>query len=73
MSSQQPELVTLTTDEAQALKSRIATGMLLDSDKKMILGLITFTLWLQKQLSLAKISIERLKSMFGISTEKKTL
>lgn len=73
MSSQQPELMTLTADEAEALKSRITACTLLDSDKKIMLGLISFTLWLQKQLSLAKISIERLKSMFGISTEKKTL
>jgi hypothetical protein len=73
MSSQQPELMTLTVDEAEALKSRIAAGTLLESDKKIVLGLIAFTLWLQKQLSLARLSIERLKSMFGISTEKKTL
>ena len=73
MSSQQPELMTLTADEAEALKSRIAACPLLDSDKKIVLGLIAFTLWLQKQLSLARLSIERLKSMFGISTEKKTL
>jgi hypothetical protein len=73
MSSQQPELMTLTAEEAEALKSRIAAGTLLDNDKKIMLGLISFTLWLQKQLSLAKLSIERLKSLFGISTEKKTL
>jgi hypothetical protein len=73
MSSQQPELMTLTAEEAEALKSRISAGTLLDSDKKIMLGLISFTLWLQKQLSLAKLSIERLKSLFGISTEKKTL
>jgi hypothetical protein len=73
MSSQQPELMTLTVEEAEALKSRISAGTLLDSDKKIMLGLISFTLWLQKQLPLAKLSIERLKSLFGISTEKKTL
>lgn len=73
MSSQQPELMTLTAEEAEGLKSRIAAGTLLDSDKKIVLGLISFTLWLQKQLSLAKLSIERLKSLFGMSTEKKTL
>jgi hypothetical protein len=73
MPSQQPELMTLTAEEAEALKSRITAGMLLESDKKIMLGLISFTLWLQKQLSLAKLSIARLKSMFGISTEKKTL
>ena len=73
MSSPQPELMTLTAEEAEALKSRISAATLLDSDKKIMLGLISFTLWLQKQLSLAKLSIERLKSLFGISTEKKTL
>jgi len=73
MSSHQPELMTLTAEEAEALKSRITSAALLESDKKIVLGLISFTLWLQKQLSLAKLSIERLKSLFGISTEKKTL
>lgn len=73
MSSAQPEQITLTAEEAEALQSRVSAGTLLDSDKKIILGLITFTLWLQKQLSLAKLSIERLKSLFGISTEKKSL
>jgi len=71
MSSQQPELMTLTAEETEALKSKISAGTLLDSDKKIMLGLISFTLCLQKQLSLAKLSIERLKSLFNISTEKK--
>jgi hypothetical protein len=73
MSSQQPELMTLTVEETEAFKSRIANSPLLESDKKMVLGLLSFTLWLQQQLSLAKLGIKRLKSLFGVSTEKKTL
>lgn len=67
-----PKQVTLTLEEAEALKARLQTSASLSSeDIKIVTGLITFSLWLQQQLSLAKLSIRRLKKIFGFSTEKK--
>lgn len=69
-----PEQVTLTQEEAEALKVRLALSTsLTPEDIKIMTGLITFSLWLQQQLSLAKLSIRRLKKIFGFSTEKKSL
>ena len=67
-----PEQVILTPEDAEALKARIQTHSVLSTeDIKIVTGLITFSLWLQQQLSLAKLSIRRLKKIFGFSTEKK--
>jgi len=67
-----PEQVTLTHEQAEALKERLAlSNTLTTEDIKIMTGLITFSLWLQQQLSLAKLSIQRLKKIFGFSTEKK--
>ena len=72
-SSKEPEQVLLTPQEAEALKLRITSCDLSNEDIKIIVGLVTFNLWLQNQLSRAKLSIHRLKKLFGFSTEKKTL
>ena len=72
-STKKPQAVDLTSEEASALKERIDNKSLTDEDYKTFSGLISFSLWLQQQLSLAKISIRRLKSVFNIKTEKKSL
>ncbi len=73
-STKPPKQITLTQEEAEALKVRIQTPALLSpEDIKIMTGLISFSLWLQQQLNLAKLSIRRLKQLFGISTEKKSL
>ena len=69
----QPEHVTLTTDEAQALKARVQANNLAEHDIKLLVGLISFNLWLQQQLAGAKFSLQRLKRLFGFTTEKKSL
>lgn len=71
--SEKPAQIKLTAVEAQALKDRINSTNLTESDKKIISGLLSFNLWLEQQLHTAKLSIQRLKQLFGISTEKKTL
>jgi len=69
-----PKQVTLTPEEAEALKARVQMSTSLSpEDIKIMTGLITFSLWLQQQLSLARLSIRRLKKIFGFSTEKKSL
>lgn len=69
-----PEQIHLTSDEAEALKARIKASheVLNPSDIKLIIGLISFNLWLQQQLSLAKLTISKLREFFGFTTEKKT-
>lgn len=68
-----PEKVTLSREEAEALKARIgAVTALSEADKKIVLGLISFTLWLQHQLENTKLTIKRLCQLFGTSTEKRS-
>ena len=69
-----PERVSLSREEADALKARInSNAALLEADKKIVLGLISFNFWLQQQLTTAKLTIGRLRSLFGApSTEKKS-
>lgn len=69
----EPQKIQLTAEQAQALQNRILVGNLTEADKKLICGLITFNLWLGRQLSTAKLTIARLKKLFGFSTEKKSL
>jgi uncharacterized short protein YbdD (DUF466 family) len=68
-----PDYVKMTAEEAEALKARVAGSNLAEQDMKLLIGLVSFTLWLQNQLALAKLSINRLKKLFGFSTEKKSL
>lgn len=67
-----PDYITLTRQEAEALKDRVkaASAALSAQDITILTGLISFNLWLQNQLSRAKLSIRRLKNLFGFSTEK---
>jgi len=67
-----PDQMTLTLEEAEALKERVkAVTVLSAADIRLLIGLVNFNVWLQKQLSLARLSIHRLKKIFGFSTEKK--
>jgi len=66
-----PKQVTLTQEEVEALQARLQSNTLSTEDIKMVNGLITFSLWLQQQLSLAKLSNRRLKKIVGFATEKK--
>jgi len=68
----QPNVVPLTQEEAEAFKERIANSLLAQQDKKIILALLSFNFWLQSQLGRAKLTILRLKKIFGLPTEKKS-
>jgi hypothetical protein len=67
-----PEHVKLSAADADTLRARIQANNLTDEDRRIILGLISFSLWLEQQLHSAKLSIQRLKKLFGFSSEKKT-
>lgn len=65
-----PNVVTLTPKEAEEFKDRIINSPLTEHDQKIVLALLSFNFWLQNQLERAKLTILRLKKIFGLSTEK---
>lgn len=73
-SKTKPEQIKLTKAEAEALADRVRASVTLTPDDiKIVTGLISFNIWLQSQLSRAKLTINSLKKLFGFKTEKKTL
>lgn len=66
-----PKCITLSKEEMAALIERVKQSHLSDHDKKLITGVFSFNHWLQTRLERAKLTIKRLKSIFGIKTEKK--
>ena len=68
-----PEVISLSKDEIESLKKRVEASSLAERDQKILLSLLSFNLWLQSQLSRAQLSILRLKKIFGLPTEKKSL
>ncbi len=69
-----PEKVNLNQEEVDLLMSRLTTCSLDDSDKTLIKGIIQFYLWLQWALTETKMSLHRLRSLFGfVKTEKRDL
>lgn len=70
--NKRPKNISLTAEQASALKERLANSSLSEADKELVSGLMSFNLWLEQQLQQAKLGIRRLKSIFGIKTEKKS-
>ena len=66
-----PEIIELSTEALEGVKSRLTSGSLLEEDKAVLLAIVSAYVWIQKQLCLAKLTIHRLKKMFGFSTEKR--
>jgi hypothetical protein len=71
--AKEPKQIKLTAGEAESLKQRLLTEKLSEQDKELLAGLVSFNLWLSQQLSLAKLSIRKLKRLFGFRREKKSL
>jgi len=65
-----PEKVDLTEEEADQLIERINASNLSSNDIKITTGLIHFCLWLQAKLISAKITIRKLRRLFGARSEK---
>lgn len=65
-----PNVVSLTQEEAELFKGRVTASSLCEYDKKIVLALLSFNFWLQTQLGRAKLTILRLKKIFGLPTEK---
>lgn len=66
----EPESIQLNQQEVNELEARIKSSTLSAGDQKIILRLIQFSLWLQFRLSEAKLTMRKLRSLFGFKTEK---
>jgi hypothetical protein len=65
------EIIDVGIERLEAMKSRLALGCLLEEDKSVLLAIVCAYEWIQGQLESAKLTIHRLKKMFGFSTEKR--
>jgi len=65
------DVISLTHEDAEAFKKRIINSSLAEQDQKIIFSLLSFNFWIQNQLERAKLTILRLKKIFGLPTEKK--
>jgi hypothetical protein len=68
---QTPEIINLSESELEAIKSRVALSSALEDDKKIILSILSTHQWLYRQLRSTKLTINRLKNLFGFTTEKR--
>lgn len=67
---QSPEIIEVSVTRLEGIKSRLSSGCLLEEDKPVLLAIVSAYVWLQEQLESAKLTINRLKKIFGFSTEK---
>ena len=65
-----PKEITLTKEQVDTLRSTIQILELDVSLKIILIGLLDNHIWLQHELHQKKISMSRLKSYFGIKSEK---
>lgn len=65
-----PEIIDLPVETLEEIKSRVNSGVLLEEDKNIVLAIIGTYSWLMSQLQSTKLTIHRLKKIFGFSTEK---
>ena len=68
-----PKHVDMTPAQAEELIVRIQNNSLSDSDRELCAESLQLIFWLQNNLREAKLSIKRLRSIFGVKTEKKLL
>lgn len=65
-----PEIIDLPAETLDGIKSRLASCSLLEEDKSVLLAIVSAYVWIHGQLQSAKLSIYRLKKVFGFSTKK---
>ncbi|MDQ3159322.1 MAG: hypothetical protein M3P98_04290 [bacterium] len=64
--SKKPETVELTPQERDALMHRLTSNTLSEDDRALLGKCLNFMVWLQTQLSHAKISLDKLRKLFNI-------
>lgn len=65
------DIIDVSVDRLEGLKSRLISGALFEEDKPILLAIVSAYTWIQGQLESAKLTIHRLKTLFGFSTEKR--
>ena len=63
--------IEISVEQEEELKQRISASNLSEADREVMVNLLEFSSWMQSSLMEAKLSINRLKKLFGFSTEKK--
>ncbi len=66
-----PKRIVLNAEEIDSLKEKLSTSNLEASDKQLLTGILQFYLWLQWALQETKLSVHRLRTLFGFQTEKR--
>lgn len=66
-----PDIINISEEALEEIKSRVIAGRVLEDDKQIILSIMSTHSWLSRQLRSTKLTIHRLKSLFGCSTEKR--
>ena len=68
----QPKIIEVSSDQLNSLNARIsANTAILEEDKRVVLAILSIYTWLQQQLDRQKLSIKRLKKLFGFTTERR--
>jgi hypothetical protein len=65
-----PKRLDFTAEEVDALIARIESGQPKSDDFPLLADILRAMLWLEHELKEKKLSIKRLKDIFGIKTEK---
>ena len=68
-----PKHIDMTPAQAEELIARIQNDNLSDADRELCAESLQLVFWLQDNLREAKLSVKRLRSIFGIKTEKKLI
>jgi len=66
-----PKIINLPEGKLDEIKSRLESGSILEEDKKIILLILSTYTWVYRQLQAKKLGIQRLRNLFGFSTEKR--
>lgn len=66
-----PEIIQLSSKNIDEIQSRLTESSLNDADKEIISTILTTYQWLCRQLLMARFSMHKLKTIFGLKTEKK--
>ncbi len=66
-----PKRIVLNAEEIDSLKEKLSASNLEASDKHLLEGILQFYVWLQWALQETKLSVHRLRGLFGFQTEKR--
>lgn len=70
--NKKPEIINLPAKKLDEIKAQLTASSILEEDKKLILLILSAYAWLYRQLQAKKIGIQRLRNLFGFSTEKRS-